>query len=52
MRVMTTKTLNNWYGITADEGDEFDVPQGLERKAKAMDFLKPVRNKKNAEDIE
>lgn len=52
MRVKTSKPLNNWYGITVAEGDEFEVPEGLEKKAEVMGFLKPVRKKKNAEDIE
>lgn len=52
MRVKTTKHLNGWYGITANEGDEFDVPENLRKKAEAMSFLQPVRKKKNAEDIE
>lgn len=49
MKFKTTKTLNNWYGITADEGVEIEIPEHLEAKAKAMDFLKAVR-KKNAKD--
>lgn len=52
MKVTTSKALNNWYGVYAAAGGEFYVPEGLEDKAKAMDFLKPVRAKKVKADVE
>lgn len=50
MKFKTTKHLNDWYGITANMGDEIDVPEHLVKKAESMDFL--TKGKKRAKDVE
>lgn len=52
MKFKTSVHLNNWYGITANAGDEIEIPENLIEKARSMDFLSEVKAKKRAKNID
>lgn len=50
MKFTTSIHLNNWYGITANAGDEIEVPDNLVTKAESMDFLNAKKGRKSVQD--
>ena len=54
MKFKATAAIHNWYGISANEGDKVEIPDGLSAKAEKAEIWERVKagRPKNAENVE